>query len=221
MPDIDAYKTSDEKLIYLDGICHELDMEDRQLDIRAVAFYGLKVCSDNPKAIAVFNYFLGYSHELTSNDNSDSAAYYYSKALPAARKGNQIKLVRSILCRYLFLHHTKETFHLRDSAAAELQTMLDTAQDDKVKFQLLSVLGGYYIYSEKNEKSLQYLLKGAEIGKRLLAKGLVKDSSQIGSNLTDIAMVYSAMGLHEKSIEYQKQSKNYFRGYLDGYGWIL
>jgi signal transduction histidine kinase len=210
-PDISKYKTVEEKVQVLKGLCDSLAEIENYTALKEVARFSLQQLPEDPNNTALFTHYLGSFYEKTLN--RDSAFYYHETSLAAAKKAGNGKRIRVALQRLLFLYYSAGNKAKSTQTATALQAILDTTKNETSKYEMLVFLGNYFSENGQYQKNIQYLVQSLQIQKKLLALGKIKDSSDIAITQLNIANTFLKIKQPEKALEYIMESRPYTVNY--------
>lgn len=209
IPDLSAYQTTEAKIKRLVAVCDSLALHEKQLPLRDVAHYGIRITPRSDlKRLAYFYYQLGFAMETVSK--SDSCYWAHEKSLEYARKARDPKQAAQSLDRLLYLYNNVAGHKAQaDAALKEALGMIDTLRNPMDRLELYSSVQNYYATRGEYEKQIRYLLESIETKKKLIADGTVKDREYVVADLMNLGEMYLDMEQGENGIRYSKEARGY------------
>lgn len=219
IPDLTAYKTVDQKLEVLKKLSDSLLSNGENVEYElAVARYALRIAPPGHNYYqAVFRFYYGYNMK---GIQVDTAIAYLEQSLSFAQKAGDRYWTFSSLSILCFLYNNYAVnIPRRDSVAAALEYIADTAGNDNIKGECYSMLANYNQILGRHEKVVTYLLYDLEILKRHLGdkSRTLNDSINMGITCINIGKAYLQMQQTDKAIEYTRMSGVYLRNNQSGY----
>jgi signal transduction histidine kinase len=140
---------------------------------------------------------------------SDSANYYFSKALKLSRDFNFKSIEVKCINNLGMFHWNRSEFDEALKYFFEALKMNDTYGNEKDRSIYLNNIGLIYQEMNLNEKALKYHYEAFEIREKLnLEKDQVASLNNIGINLKDLNRIDEAISAYQNALEIARRSNN-------------
>ncbi|MEZ4974239.1 MAG: tetratricopeptide repeat-containing sensor histidine kinase [Cyclobacteriaceae bacterium] len=181
----------------LDSISYELFKYYMSVDINEAKKFGrisyrYSTLNKNFRGIAKASRALAYVYNRI--ERFDSAVYFFSNGIEAAKKGNVDDVLVSLYVDFGIFHETRDTY---DSALKYYNRSLDISTkiaDHEGMAAAYNNIGLIYYYLNNHEEALSHYEKAIEIKKRNGRE------AEIPVNLMNMALIYNDQGKFELAI---------------------
>ncbi|MGN6294536.1 MAG: tetratricopeptide repeat-containing sensor histidine kinase [Chitinophagaceae bacterium] len=206
-PDLNKLKSAGEKITAWHEYCNELLGSSDYNAVADAAKTGIAISpNDSLRAKAMFSLFAGLAYENLKN--YPEAENYLNFVAETAKKINHHNYLVLALTRLDNIYSYTNNTTLRKQVINQLKLIGDTTSNQKTKYELYNVLGGYYRDINNYDSSITFRLQSIDLYKNLLKEKVVEDTINLGYAYTNLGNMFNEIGQYNKALEYLNEGAN-------------
>lgn len=206
-PDLSKLKSAGEKIAAWHEYCNELLGGSDYNAVADAAKTGITITPDDSlRAKAMFSLFAGLAYENLKN--YPVAENYLNFVAETAKKINHHNYLVLALTRLDNIYSYTNNTTLRKQVINQLKIIGDTTSNQKTKYELYNVLGGYYRDINNYDSSIAFRLQSIDLFKKLLKEKIAEDTINLGYAYTNLGNMFNEIGQYNKALEYLDEGAN-------------